>query len=67
MKINYGISLTNISNQLYVMAIPNDYGGSVYFEYFITNVTDPNLILNPPKSIQQASTSVAVSTSVFDT
>lgn len=36
-----GMVYTNVTSQLYVIALPQDYGAKVQFDYHIISVTDP--------------------------
>jgi hypothetical protein len=40
---NGGLTIVNITNQVYVVAVPEDYGGYINFEYFVDYVEDPSI------------------------
>ena len=38
--------LFNVTSQLYLLALPQEYGAVLSFEYFVTTIKDPSLLLN---------------------
>ncbi|TNV71323.1 hypothetical protein FGO68_gene2500 [Halteria grandinella] len=52
---NGGLTIVNSTNQVYVVAVPEDYGGYVWYEYFVDYVEDPSNVFTQA-NIETAST-----------
>jgi len=56
---NGGLIFTNVTSQLYVMAVPLDYGARVSFDYHIVTVTDPKELNLTSVDTETSSSSLA--------
>lgn len=43
---NKGLTIVNVTNQVYVVAVPEDYGGYVWYEYFVDYVEDASNVFS---------------------
>lgn len=57
---NGGLTIVNSTNQVYVVAVPEDYGGYVWYEYFVDYVEDPSNVFTQA-NIETTSTDTSTS------